>query len=192
MLSKAKEFAIDVTEGYPMEMHKVLVAWFMWGFTAKVVLIGLGLLIALYSVATGGGRASYICGSITCALYVTNSLIWLGFGAIWRFSNAGQIASGDKLERLYGKSDDEWDKDIKAAVKTNGYQVSSGQFMKIYLMVMLWVVVIAFVALLVTALTVCCCDTKDFKKQWWGSPADDRAREREEDRAEDSEHLVSH
>ena len=41
---KAVEMGIDVTEGYPMEMHRVFLAWFIWGFWAKVTLVALGLL----------------------------------------------------------------------------------------------------------------------------------------------------
>ncbi len=46
--------------------------------------------------------------------------------------------------------------------------------MKIYLMVMLWVIVVAFVALLVVALAVCCCDTKDMRKDWFRSEDDEK------------------
>ncbi len=110
-----------MTEGYPMEMHKMLIAWFLWGFWAKVIMLCLSV-VCTFCVYMGM-RGGQVCGAVTCALYVTNGLVWLAFGAIWRFSNAGQISSGDKLERLYGKSDDEWDAEIKNAVKTNGYQI---------------------------------------------------------------------
>ena len=37
VLAKAKEFAIDVTEGYPLEMHRLFVTWFRWGFWTAIV-----------------------------------------------------------------------------------------------------------------------------------------------------------
>ena len=87
-----------------MEMHKVMVAWFVWGFWAKVAATVLLIVCAVISFM--GSKVGSICGAITVGLYVTNGLIWLIFGAIWRFSNAGLIASGDKLERLFNISDD--------------------------------------------------------------------------------------
>ena len=48
-------------------------------------------------------------GFVNMGLFCSNSLVWLAFGAIWRFSKAGSVASGDKLERLYGTSDEVWD-----------------------------------------------------------------------------------
>ena len=60
-------------------------------------------------------------GIVSCSLYMTNGLVWLAFGAIWRFSKAGSAASGDKLERTYGTTDAQWDKQVANASEVNGY-----------------------------------------------------------------------
>jgi len=30
---------IDITSGFPMEMHAIFVTWFTWGFYAKIFLL---------------------------------------------------------------------------------------------------------------------------------------------------------
>lgn len=106
IINKAKEFQIDITDGYPMEMHKVVVAWFVWGFFAKVAFIALIVLSGI--AAFMGSKVGSFCGACTTGLYIANGVVWLCFGAIWRFSSAGQIMAGDKLERVANISDEEW------------------------------------------------------------------------------------
>jgi len=106
IIDAANKEDIEVTEGYPVEMHKMYIAWFLWGFFTKCVFIVLiGIASGLYFCAE---NASMIMGSISCGLYIANSIVWLLCGGIWRFSKAGVIAAGDKLERKGGVSDDDW------------------------------------------------------------------------------------
>ena len=47
-IATANALGLDVPSGYPVEMHKLFLAWFMWGFwshTGLVVIIALGALI---------------------------------------------------------------------------------------------------------------------------------------------------
>jgi hypothetical protein len=98
---------VDVTEGYPVEMHKIYVAWFLWGFYSKIAMVVLmGITSAVYCFAE---KASIIVGSISCGLYISNAIVWLSCGGVWRFSKAGVIAAGDKLDRQAGVSNEDWE-----------------------------------------------------------------------------------
>ena len=102
VLQKATAMAVDVTDGYPIDMHKVFRAWFRWGFWSQLALVfGLilsGLIANCYKLMAG------VLSSLTCGVYIVNGLMWVVFGTIWRFSTAGKIAAGDKLERDAGIS----------------------------------------------------------------------------------------
>ena len=102
-----------MTEGYPVEMHKVYLAWFLWGFYAKCAMI------VLMSITTGlyfcTEKAAVVVGSVSCGLYIANAIVWVACGGIWRFSKGGVIATGDKLERMFGTSDEDWDAQLEAA-----------------------------------------------------------------------------
>ena len=103
VIARSNAMGIDIVDGYPMEMHKVYVVWFLWGFWAQVALFAMAAvstLLYLWKAQFGA-----VLGVISCGAYCTNSFVWLAFGGIWRFSKAGVVASGDKLERLYGMTD---------------------------------------------------------------------------------------
>ena len=149
---------IDIVDGYPVEMHKVYVAWFLWGFWSQIALIIISIIcFIVYRVKEGPGK---IFGAVFFSLYWINTFIWLACGGIWRFSKAGIVASGDKLERMYGITDAQWNQSLDAAQATNGYQVNSGRFMKIYLMLMAWIIILFLLMSMVTFLTMCCCDPR--------------------------------
>ena len=38
-IARADAMDVDVTSGFPMEMHAVFLVWFLWGFWAKVSLL---------------------------------------------------------------------------------------------------------------------------------------------------------
>ena len=113
MIARANAMGIDITEGYPLEMHKIYVVWFTWGF------IGHLIFAALFAVTLVAGYVNksygWAVGICNLVLSVTNLLVWLSFGAIWRFSKAGVAAAGDKLERLYGTSDEVWTASVASA-----------------------------------------------------------------------------
>ena len=72
-----------------------------------------------------------------------SSLTWFVIGAFWRYSRGGQVASGDKLEREAGSSDEEWEQDVANALLADGYQIHRGKAMT----VLLYGLMIAFLAL---------------------------------------------
>lgn len=43
-------------------------------------------------------------------------------------------------------------------MQSNGYQIKSGRFLKIYLMIMAWVVALIIIGFIVTGLAMCCCE----------------------------------
>lgn len=99
-------------------------------------------------------------GGITCGLYMTNGIVWLVFGAIWRYSIAGQTAAGDHLVREEDISDANWEKQLEAAQKLSGFQIAGGRFLKIYLSVALWVIILVVLGMAVSSVIMCCCDPK--------------------------------
>lgn len=105
-LARADTMGIDVTEGFPMEMHAVFVTWFLWGFWAKVALV--------ISMAFGFGvyKANPYLGKIimflTGGLYAANGIMWLGVGGIWRYSKGGMVAAGAELAKSPGTSEEVW------------------------------------------------------------------------------------
>lgn len=106
VIARANTMGIDITEGYPIEMHTIYIVWFTWGFYAHLAFS----VLFLATLVVGYFKNSYgwILGSCNCVLSLVNLLIWLSFGAIWRFSSAGVVAAGDKLERLFGTTDEIW------------------------------------------------------------------------------------
>lgn len=39
IIAKAAELSVEVPDGYPVEMHKLYVTWFKWGFWTNMSLI---------------------------------------------------------------------------------------------------------------------------------------------------------
>ena len=149
---------IDVTDGYPMEMHQVYVLWFLWGFWAKIVFVGLFLVIM--PVGYFAPKTGQILGGLTCASYLINGGIWLAFGAIWRFSKAGSIASGDKLEKDPSISDSIWKQQLEASSQANGFQLKGGFFMYVYLTAMMILFATIIFGFVVGCMVLCCCDPR--------------------------------
>ena len=113
VVARANAMGIDITEGYPQEMHRLYIAWFRWGFYTHLVYVIVSIVVAFLAMA----KKSYAwtIAGFNCCIFTTNSLVWLAMGAIWRFSKAGVTASGDKLERLYGTTDQQWAASLEGA-----------------------------------------------------------------------------
>ena len=150
-IARADTMDIDVTSGYPMEMHAVFELWFTWGFWAKITLIA-ALLLGVGVYKSGHENAGKIVLFLSSGLYAAQGIVWLGLGAVWRYSKAGQVASGDELARRTGISDELWAQQVEAAKLSNGYQVSGGRFINIYLMIMTFVVIFTIIGFIVGCL----------------------------------------
>merc|ERR1712051_1126152 len=121
-----------------IEMHNIFSIWFVWGFwtsLAYLTIFAIGLLAAKKSVRSGRIIISTISG-----FFCTNAIVWIAMGFVWRFSKAGSVASGDRLERTYGISDKVWAQQMQASAEANGYQLKGGMFMKIYLLLMVVII----------------------------------------------------
>ena len=157
-VNEADTKSVDITEGYPVDMHRIYIAWFTWGFYAKVAMTALMIISML--VGCWKEKAGMIVGSISMGLYVTNGIVWAACGALWRFSGAGLIAAGDKLERDFDVTDDVWEAQLQLAQDERGIQIKNGRFMKIYLILLAWLAGLFLVGMFVTSLIVCCCDPR--------------------------------
>ena len=108
-----------MTSGFPMEMHALFVAWFLWGFWSKIALV--------VSMAIGYGTYKYneYCGKIVMflagGLYAAQGIVWLGVGGVWRYSKGGMVASGDELARGKDVTAEVWAQQVEAAKLSNGY-----------------------------------------------------------------------
>jgi hypothetical protein len=136
-------------------MHKIYLAWFLWGFWAHFAFVGLILVTA--GVCVSSLNAGLITISISVGLFAVNSFVWLICGGIWRFSKGGMTASGDRLLRPDGTTNDVWDAQIENAMVSYGYQIKSGRFLRIYLGLAIFAVILIVFALIVMAVIMCCC-----------------------------------
>ena len=94
-----------------------------------------------------------------------SSLTWFVVGAFWRFSRGGRVASGDKLERIAGTSDDQWAQDVQKAMLADGYQIQGGKAMAM----LIYVVVVALFILVFSGsllmIITCLCGSPENKKR---------------------------
>ena len=158
VIAAAGASGVDITEGYPVEMHKLFSAWFAWGFWAS-------LTYAILFMASGGITAASpkvgaVLVSANTGLFCTNSIVWLICGFIWRFSKAGSIAAGDKLEPAPGTAPEIWKQQQQASSEANGYQLKGGNFMGIYLTAMLILFGLIILSFVIGCMVLCCCDPR--------------------------------
>ena len=161
VVQSARTLSVDITEGYPIEMHKIFSVWFIWGFwtsVAYLTIFAIGLLVAKKNVKT----AKVIISTIT-GFFCTNAIVWIVMGILWRFSKAGSVASGDRLERTYGTSDKVWAQQMQASAEANGYQLKGGMFMKIYLLLMVVLIGTILIAFVIGFHILCFCDPRKSK-----------------------------
>lgn len=118
-IATANAVGIEIPEGYPVDMAGIYVTWFLWGFYAKVAIAS--LMVVAAGVYMAAEQAGIITAGISCGLYLSNMIVWLAAGGIWRFSKAGITASGDRLEREQGVTDEEWAAQRESARVRQGY-----------------------------------------------------------------------
>ena len=109
-LAKAADLGIEVASGYPVEMHKVYLAWFRWGFWNNLV-----LMIVLAATITVGVYISAVLKFLvpaTAGLFFCSTLVWIILGFVWRYTTGGSIAAGDWLTQDEGQSDEDFKAEI--------------------------------------------------------------------------------
>lgn len=178
VIAGAGASGVDITEGYPVEMHKLFSAWFAWGFwaclTYAILFIGFGAITAAVP-KVGATLVSVITG-----LFCTNSIVWLVCGFVWRFSKAGSIAAGDKLEKDPNVADKVWKQQLQASSENNGFQLAGGNFMYVYLTAMIILFSVITFGFVVGCMVLCCCDPRS---KGDGEPYEQLENEEDEDRS---------
>ena len=185
-VDKATAEGITVPEGYPIDMHKVFVAWATWGFWQNLVVVTIFALGV--AIGTCAPKVFAILGSLSGLAWMLGTILWLVFGGIWRYSNGGQIASGDRLEKPDGSTDDAWKASLDAASKANGYQLASGKFMATIFGLLGGVIFLIICVCAIAGCLMCCCgmDTAAINK-YAQMPQDDKE---EADKEQQNEPIV--
>ena len=122
-MTLAKDREIPVKTGYPVDMAHLFQTWFLWGFWDKIFqisIIAIFLPIALVN-KTENARFQRIVFYIFQAISFLSFFSWIVIGLFWRFSKGGRVASGDKLERMAGISDEVWNQAVEGAKAADGY-----------------------------------------------------------------------
>ena len=151
---------VAVTQGYPLEMHKVFTRWFKWGFYAHIIFSGVSLSILPIMIISR--KAFQVLATITVTSFVISVLIWGYFGTLSRFNKGGQVASGDFLEQNEDEevTDELWEQQLEASANAYGYQLKSGRFMMIYLILLYAVVGLSIIGFIIGTLVFCFCDPR--------------------------------
>ena len=109
-LSLAEGAGITVRAGYPTDFAHLFRTWFLWGFWGSLAFpAGLAIFIPLiYLTAAKQSNFFQLIGGLLCALSCCSTVIWVIMGAFWRFSSAGKIVSGERIERPEPSSNEQW------------------------------------------------------------------------------------
>ena len=102
----ATQLGIQVTQGYPIEMHKVFHAWVAWGFYTSIVFMSVFIFAVI--LMKYKEKAGQVLSAVNFGFSMTNFIVWIVLGTVWRFSTAGSIAAGGKLEKPLGMTDEAW------------------------------------------------------------------------------------
>ena len=91
---------VDVRPGYPINMAHLFHSWFIWGFWGSIFTVAiLATTILLHFTMVDKRDMIHISSALCLAISVANNFIWYLMGCFWRFSKAGQVVSGDKLNK---------------------------------------------------------------------------------------------
>ena len=118
----ARSEDIKIRPGYPIDMAHLFRTWFLWGFWGCIFQVCiLATVIPLCFCLKSQLNVLNIVGGVFEAISCCSSVAWFILGFFWRFSRAGRVASGEKLDRQAGLSDDEWKSQLQNAVDSDGY-----------------------------------------------------------------------
>ena len=162
--TKAIDVQVTVPTGYPIDMAHLFRIWFIWGFWDKIYQT-IAFLPVLYLHLTNKrvSLAPKVALGILVSLSMLNLAVWIIIGLFWRFSKAGRVTSGEYLSRAEGTSDTLWQESLQGASKTDGYQLSGGKFMLIYLGILALSLILLLVGVSLTLLIYCCLRANDKK-----------------------------
>ena len=119
--------------------------WFKWGFILNCVTILYSILAIIQLIVLNRWVAEIIAKLINvgAVLLCLSNIAWVITGTIFRWNHAGKVCSGDYVDQLT----------IDTYGKYAPYQWSSGQFIRIYL-----IIVFCFLGLVTCCLglVICC------------------------------------
>ena len=154
-ISLAAENNVTVRTGYPVDMGHMFRTWFLWGFWASAFTIAF-YVAAILSYIFGKEGKSFslikIIGGIIYAVTCCNTAAWFLLGFFWRFSKAGRICSGERLERPESGDINEF---LKSQSEADGYQIKGGKFMSVFLWLVIVLVLVSIAVLSVLAADSC-------------------------------------
>ena len=119
----AQDRGILVKDGYPIDVAHLFRSWFLWGFWGsifQVIIFAVFIPLAFVIKQPNVFLYNVLFASFEC-ISVCNGLVWFVLGFFWRYSRGGRVASGEKLERLAGLSNEDWKYQLDAARVTDGY-----------------------------------------------------------------------
>ena len=142
-----------------MDIRRIFLLWFKWGFFANTALIASMLTSVLLIAFKMRTRLFFVVAGV---MYLTNLILWLVMGGIWRFSELGRVAAGETLIREEDVSDALWRKQLEAAKEASGYQIASGAFIKVTIHIFIWLFTLGFLSFVLVASFACMCDPSVF------------------------------
>lgn len=100
-MKKAMEIGVPkkVGKGYPVNMAHLYRLWFQWGFLTFVLSAALMISVLFLDMKKWLGKLRDFTLLSSMLVISCNGVIWLVLGGIWRFGNAGQVVSGDRLQK---------------------------------------------------------------------------------------------
>ena len=153
----AFERGIKIKDGYPVDMGQLFRAWFTWGFWGSIFQVAIFAVFIPMLILMKKKHQFFtrVTGALLCTLSCCNAMIWITLGFFWRYTKAGMIVTGDKLERPVDATAQEWREALKNARDSDGYQIASGRYMSTFL----WIALTGFLffALILLAIAVICC-----------------------------------
>ena len=139
---------VAVRPGYPIDMGHLFRSWFVWGFWGSIFTVAiLAAAIPLHIYMVEKRNMIHLSSALCLAISLCNSSAWFILGLFWRFSQAGRVAAGEKLN----KSAADW----LTASKALGYQINGGKFMSVYIWLILTIFLIAIIFGSVYAVILC-------------------------------------
>mmetsp|Transcript_43837 Transcript_43837/g.58103 ORF Transcript_43837/g.58103 Transcript_43837/m.58103 type:complete len:172 (+) Transcript_43837:251-766(+) len=117
----AKDKGVEVRHGYPVDIARLFRSWFVWGFWSHILFLVIQIIfLPLFLVQTTTQTIYKVIYSLLTGVKCCNFVAWFLMGFFWRFSRAGRIASGEKIQRG-DLSDDDWTKRLDEVRDADGY-----------------------------------------------------------------------
>ena len=178
----ASDRGIKIRTGYPVDMAHMFRTWFIWGFWDKIFQITIvAVFLPMAFLCKQNTRIMNILYYVFQSLAFTSFLIWFILGFFWRFSRGGRVASGDKLERVAGMTDEAWNGALESAKTADGYQMQSGMFMAVYFGLVIAFTIIFISCGSVTATLMCVLSSrsslKEEDKMWFEGGSSEESSE---------------